>query len=99
MAYRDGRFHTLVGNPFHGRSEAVSVRPNSLAEGNIPCHFHLPCRDGAIVKLTRRASVALLVAAPMVLATGAGFTASAQTNPNTTQLANSAAPGLEFATR
>jgi kumamolisin len=51
------------------------------------------------VKLTRRASVALLVAAPMVLATGAGFTASAQTNPNTTQLANSAAPGLEFATR
>ena len=50
------------------------------------------------MKRTRRASVALLVAAPMVL--GSGIAASAApTTPNTTQLANSAAPGLEFATR
>jgi kumamolisin len=49
------------------------------------------------VKLTRRASVALLVAAPMVL--GSGVAASAQPTQHTTQLANSAAPGLEFATR
>ncbi|MFC0434027.1 protease pro-enzyme activation domain-containing protein [Kutzneria buriramensis] len=51
------------------------------------------------MKLTRRASVALLVAAPMVLGAGTGFAASAQADPHTTQLANSAAPGLEFATR
>ena len=51
------------------------------------------------MKLTRRASVALLVAAPLALATGAGFAGAAPSTPQTTQLANSAAPGLEFATR
>jgi len=52
-----------------------------------------------IVKLTRRATVALLVAAPLALATGAGFAGAAPSTPQTAQLANSAAPGLEFATR